>query len=258
VRKRITELEGAQEALMSAQLELARASRIATAGALSTSIAHDLNQPLGAVIMDTQACLRWLQRDPPDNSAAIAAANRAVHNSIRASEIVKHTRERLMHSRRQVAKIDIEQLVRDTIALLEREIVAHRTSVSSAFVKPGLFVNADRTELQQVLVNLMMNALHSMSSSDGAERLLFVNARTPIAGRVEVAVRDTGHGISSECMPRLFEPFFTTKAGGMGMGLSICQATVQAWGGCLRAENHPTGGAVFTFDLPLSEESQEV
>jgi C4-dicarboxylate-specific signal transduction histidine kinase len=250
----ITELEQVQEALMMAQQELARANRIATAGALSTSIAHDLNQPLGAVIMDTQACLRWLQREPPDLSGAIAAADRSVRNSIRASEIVKKTRERLMKGRRQVARIDVEQLVRSTIALLEREIVAHKASVSSAFVRPGLFVNADRTELQQVLVNLIVNALHAMSSSDQGARLLSIDVKTPVASRVQVAIRDTGRGISDESMPRLFEPFFTTKAGGMGMGLLICQATVQAWGGCLKAENHPAGGAVFTFDLPLNEQ----
>jgi two-component system NtrC family sensor kinase len=254
VSRRITELERVQEALMSAQQELARANRIATAGALSTSIAHDLNQPLGAVIMDTQACLKWLQRDPPDMPAAIVAADRSVRNSIRASEIVKKTRERLMEGRRNVADIDIERLVRGTIGLLEREIVTHRTSISSTFARPGLFVSADRTELQQVLVNLIVNGLHAMASGQG-EKHLSIDVGTPIPGRIQVAVRDTGHGINSENMLRLFEPFFTTKAGGMGMGLSICQATVQAWGGCLRAENHPEGGAVFTFDLPLSDKT---
>jgi two-component system, NtrC family, sensor kinase len=258
VRRRTQELELAQEALMSAQEEMARANRIATAGALSTSIAHDLNQPLGAVIMDTQACLRWLQKEPPDLPAAMAAADRSVRNSIRASEIVKRTRERLMKGRRQIARIDVEQLVRGTIALLEREIATHGVSVSTTFDRPDLYLDADRTELQQVLVNLIMNALHAMSSSDRTKRLLFIDVKTPFEGRVEIAVRDTGHGISSESMPRLFEPLFTTKAGGMGMGLSICQAAVQAWGGCLRAANHPAGGAVFTFDLPLSEEGREV
>jgi C4-dicarboxylate-specific signal transduction histidine kinase len=255
VSRRITELERVQEALMSAQQELARANRIATAGALSTSIAHDLNQPLGAVIMDTQACLKWLQRDPPDMPAAIVAADRSVRNSIRASEIVKKTRERLMEGRRNVADIDIERLVRGTIGLLEREIVTHRTSISSTFARPGLFVSADRTELQQVLVNLILNGLHAMASSGQGEKLLSIDVKTPVPERIQVAVRDTGHGINSENMHRLFEPFFTTKSGGMGMGLSICQATVQAWGGSLRAENHPEGGAVFTFDLPLNDKT---
>jgi two-component system, NtrC family, sensor kinase len=254
VKRRIAEFERVQEALMAAQQELARANRIATAGALSTSIAHDLNQPLGAVIMDTQACLKWLQRDPPDMPAAIAAADRSVRNSIRASEIVKKTRERLIQGRRNVADIDVEQLVRGTIVLLEREIMTHRASVSSTFAKPGLFVSADRTELQQVLVNLIVNGLHAMAAGQG-EKHLSIDVCTPIPGRIQVAVRDTGHGINSENMHRLFEPFFTTKAGGMGMGLSICQATVQAWGGCLRAENHPESGAVFTFDLPLSDKT---
>jgi two-component system sensor histidine kinase TtrS len=113
-------------------------------------------------------------------------------------------------------------------------------------------VTADRTELQQLLVNLLMNGLSAMVSPDG-ERHLFVDVNTPLAGRIQVAVRDTGHGISSENMHRLFEPFFSTKPGGMGMGLSICQATVQTWGGSLKAENHPAGGAVFTFDLPLCQ-----
>jgi C4-dicarboxylate-specific signal transduction histidine kinase len=171
---------------------------------------------------------------------------------MRASEIVRITKERLIKDHRQVTKVDIEQLVRSTIVLLDREIATHKALMTSTFSRPALFVIADRTELQQLLVNLLMNALHAMASSQG-ERHLSVAVNTPLAGRIEVAVRDTGHGISSENMHRLFEPFFSTKAGGMGMGLSICQATVQTWGGSLKAENHPSGGAVFTFDLPLSE-----
>ncbi|KGM35502.1 hypothetical protein P409_04170 [Inquilinus limosus MP06] len=256
----VTEREQLQQTQMAAQAELARASRAATVGALSASIAHEINQPLGAVVMNAQTCLRWLGKDPPDVEAAMRAAERTVRDGRRAAEIVQRTRGQLVRDERSDAAIDLRALVEETVALLEAELSAHAARVVTRFAPAVPPVRADRVAVQQVLINLITNGVHAMADTPAAARELTVGVDGPIgldAPEVRVSVRDRGKGIADEAHAKLFEPFFTTKRGGMGMGLAICRSTVESYGGRLTAANHEEGGAVFAFALPAEPEIAE-
>lgn len=250
----VTQREQIQQTQLAAQAELARASRAATVGALSASIAHEINQPLGAVVMNAQTCLRWLGKDPPDVEAAVRAAERTVRDGRRAAEIVQRTRGQLVRDQRNDEAIDLRALIEETIALLETELSTHAATVVTQFAPSVPPIRADRVALQQVLINLMTNGLHAMADA-GTARELTVSIDGPAGpaapdAEVRVSIRDRGKGIPDEVQARLFEPFFTTKRGGMGMGLAICRSTIETYGGRLTAWTHEQGGAVFEFALP--------
>jgi C4-dicarboxylate-specific signal transduction histidine kinase len=254
----LTEREHIQQAQLAVQAELARASRAATVGALSASIAHELNQPLGAVLMNAQTSLRWLRKEPPDIEAAVRAAERTVRDGRRAAEIVQRTRGQLVAAERSDEVIDLCGMVEDTIQLLETELAAHGARIVTMFAPSAPPVRADRVALQQVLINLMTNGLHAMAEAQAVPRELTVSVDGPAATdapEVRVAVRDRGRGIPDDVRARLFEPFFTTKRGGMGMGLAICRSTIETYGGRLTAGNHEQGGAVFEFSLPADQDT---
>jgi C4-dicarboxylate-specific signal transduction histidine kinase len=256
----VTQREQLQQTQMAVQAELARASRAATVGALSASIAHEINQPLGAVVMNAQTCLRWLAKDPPDVEAAVRAAERTVRDGRRAAEIVQRTRGQLVRDERSDAAIDLPALVEETVALLEAELSAHAARVVTRFAPAVPPVRADRVALQQVLINLMTNGVHAMADTPAAARELTVGVDGPAGAdmpEVRVSVRDRGKGIAEDAQARLFEPFFTTKRGGMGMGLAICRSTVESYGGRLTAANHEEGGAVFAFALPAERDAAQ-
>lgn len=248
----ITQREAMQEALAATQTELARAARVATMGAVSASIAHELNQPLAAIVMRGQTCLRWLRRDPPDIAAATHSAERTVADAERASEIVKRIRAMLVEGERRDELVSLAPLVEETALLLEREFATHgaRLRIELPTDLPPAY--GDRVELQQILVNLVTNALNAMEGTPIGWRMVTI-AATVGDGEVEVSVRDRGKGIAEDVRPRLFEPFFTTRIDGMGMGLAICRSLIEAHGGNLTAENHPEGGAVFRFTLLLED-----
>ncbi len=250
----VTEREKAQQALAAAHAELARASRVATVGALSASIAHELNQPLGATIMNSQTCLRYLRRDPPDIASAIAAAERAVREGNRASDIVSETRELVTNHRSHEELVDLAALSREVLEILERdtaEIGAEVVLRAAPGVPPIL---AERTAMQQVLVNLVTNALQATARNMSASPRLELDI-TSDESHVFLTVSDNGPGIAREDMDRIFESFFTTKEGGMGMGLAISRIAVEAREGTLRACNREDGGAVFECRLPITRET---
>ncbi|MGO4125675.1 sensor histidine kinase [Inquilinus sp. YAF38] len=255
----VTQREQIQQTQLAAQAELARASRAATVGALSASIAHEINQPLGAVVMNAQTCLRWLGKDPPDVEAAVRAAERTVRDGRRAAEIVQRTRGQLVRDQRNDEATDLRALIEETIALLETELSTHEATVVTQFAPSLPPIRADRVALQQVLINLMTNGLHAMVETAAPARELTVSVDGPAApdAEVRVSIRDRGKGIPDDVQARLFEPFFTTKRGGMGMGLAICRSTIETYGGRLTARTHEQGGAVFEFALPAdtAEES---
>ncbi|WP_119681270.1 sensor histidine kinase [Indioceanicola profundi] len=253
----ITRQEQTQEALLAAQAELARAARVATVGALSASIAHELNQPLGALVMNAQTCLRWLRRDPPDIAAAVQAAERTVRDGKRAGEIVQRTRGQLVRGGQAEELLSLGELAEEALLLLERELGAQQIRVTLAFPPDLPLVRGSRVEMQQVLLNLMGNGVQAMGRTDPARRELMLTADRPEAGQVRVSVRDQGTGIAPENLARLFDPFFTTRSEGMGMGLAICRAAVEARGGRLCARNHHDGGAIFEFTLPAAEADVE-
>ncbi|WP_376964717.1 ATP-binding protein [Azospirillum sp. A26] len=248
----ITQRERTQEALLAAQAELARAARAATLGALSASIAHELNQPLGAIVLNAQACLRWLRRDRPDIETAAKAADRIVRDGRRAADIVQRTRGMLVKDTHCDETIDLSQLVIEVALLLERELSGAGAVLVTDFasVPPVL---GSRVGLQQVLVNLVTNGLHAMAEADSPRRELTVAIGSLDGGaQVRVAVRDRGRGIDEASHARLFDPFFTTRPDGMGMGLAICRSTIESCGGTLTAHNHADGGAVFEFTIPAA------
>lgn len=248
----ITEREETQEALTAARAELARAARASTVGALSASIAHELNQPLGAVVMNAQTCLRWLHRDPPDINSAVRAAERIARDGMRASELVHKTRGMLVKGSGQEELIDARQFIEEVLALLDREIMASGARIV-LHVQPGTpRIRASRVEMQQVLINLIGNALQAMADRPRASREVVLLVDAPNPERVLISVADRGTGIAEDVLPKLFDPFFTTKVDGMGLGLAICRGTVEAAGGSLTARNRDGGGAVFECLLPAA------
>ncbi len=251
----VTAREQAQEALSAAQGELARVGRVSTVGAVSASIAHEINQPIGAMVMSAQACMRWLKRDPPDLAAASLAAERAVRDGMRASEIVQRTREQLSSRARRTERVSLRRIIDDVVSLLDRELDASSTRVHTDAEDGPAIVIADKVELQQVLVNLLNNGIQAMADLPEARRQLRISLASPDPDRVVVTIRDQGRGISDENLSKLFNPFFTTRQEGMGIGLAICKTIVEAHGGTLQGRNGAERGAVFELVLPSERAS---
>jgi PAS domain S-box-containing protein len=247
----VTQREEAQKALADAQAELARASKAATIGALSASLAHELNQPLGAIAVNSQTLVRWLDKDPPDINAAKRSAERILRDSNRASDIVKNTRSIMLSTPKECEVIDVNALIQDTLALMDHDLQRDRLEVEVIRKTGTLSVMAVRIEMQQVLINLIINAGQAMRASHSTRRLVTIVLDAPDdTDYVSIAVRDTGDGLTAEVQENLFKPFFTTKETGMGVGLSICRNTIESLGGTLTGRNHPDGGAVFEIRLP--------
>ncbi|MEN4918396.1 ATP-binding protein [Achromobacter spanius] len=243
-----TERRQAQDALLLAQTELAHAARVATLGELTASIAHEVNQPLMAVVTSGDAGMRWLRREQPDLHEVGLAMERIVSEGRRASEIVKRIRAFLSKAPVQQAELDVATVVDEATRLVAHELTRERVALQ-VDIEPGLpSVTGDRIQLQQVLVNLMINASQAMAGQSQPRRLS-VSAARHDGGMVAVTVSDTGPGIAPADLERLFDPFFTTKPQGMGMGLPICRTTAQAHGGTLTVDNTPGAGAAFRLTL---------
>lgn len=248
----ITERRQAQDAVLQAQAELAHAARVATLGELTASIAHEVNQPLMAVVTSGEAALRWLRRDEPDLHEVDSALGRVVSEGRRASEIVKRIRAFLTKTPPRPNAVEIPALIEEATQLVQRELTRAQVELRIE-IEPGLPpIVGDRIQLQQVVVNLMVNAGQAMEGHDG-KRLLTIAAGQSSAASIEIAMRDTGPGISTENIECLFDPFFTTKPEGMGMGLAICRTTAEAHGGRLSVESPPGGGATFRLILPVPQ-----
>ena len=244
----ISERRLAEDAARKAQAELAHAMRVATLGELTASIAHEVNQPLMAVVTNGEAGMRWLQRAEPDLHEVGTAMSRIIAEGRRASGIVKRLRDFLSKAEVRHDELEVSALVADAIELVRhefsREGIDWRVSV-----QPGLpRLRGDRLQLEQVLVNLMLNASQAMAGQPPPRRLQ-VSAEAGHDGTLAIAVADNGPGIAEEDRQRLFEPFFTTKAQGMGMGLAICRSTAEAHGGQLSVDSAPGRGTVFRLLL---------
>jgi PAS domain S-box-containing protein len=249
----ITERRQSQDALLAAQAELAHAARVATLGELTASIAHEVNQPLAAIVTSGEAGLRWLRRDVPNLEEVAAAISRIVAEGRRASEIVTRIRAFLKKKPAQEDALEIGEIIEEAAQLVERELSKDDITLMLE-TKAGLPpVRGDRIQLQQVLVNLMVNAGQAMAGQSGP-RIVTVSTGPEDGNRLAITVKDTGPGIPQDDLPRLFEPFFTTKHSGMGMGLAICRTTVESHGGQLSADSMPGSGATFRLTLPVIEE----
>ena len=246
----ITERKRSQNALLAAQAELAHASRVATIGELTASIAHEVNQPLAAIVTSGEAGLRWLRRDVPQLDEVASVIGRIVSEGRRASEIVTRIRAFLKKKPAEQDMLGIAEIVSEAATLVERELSKEDVSLNIE-VRPDLpQIRGDRIQLQQVLVNLLINAAQAMAQRSGP-RIVTLRAELAESGDLLVSVEDTGPGIEAADVPRLFEPFFTTKQDGMGMGLAICQTTVEGHGGRLTVESVPGAGATFRLTMPV-------
>jgi len=244
----------AEEALRKAQAELAHVTRVTMLGEMTASIAHEVNQPLAGVVANAEACLRWLDREIPDLAAARRSAEWVIDDGNRASDVIRRVRALANKTDIEKAPIDINDVVRDVFALVQRELSSHGVSLRTELAPTLPMILGDRVQLQQVIINLVMNGIEAMQPVTDRQRELVIRSRQDQTGEVLLSVTDCGVGISAENANRLFNAFFTTKSSGMGMGLSICRSIVEAHGGRLSASGNDGPGATFQFVLPVHQE----
>jgi two-component system, LuxR family, sensor kinase FixL len=250
----ITERNRTEQALQQAQAELAHVSRVATLGELTASIAHEVNQPLAAVVTNGDACLRWIARQPPELNEARTCLLEIVTEGRRAGDVIQRLRALSGKSEPQPVALDVGTTIAEAVLLLRRQAQDLGVEIRLA-VEPSLPpVRADRVQLQQVIINLAINGMQAMGETPAAERELTIAAAAVTNQMVQLSVCDRGTGIAATAASRLFEPFFTTKRHGMGMGLSICRSIVESLGGRLWAENNTRRGATLYLTLPVATE----
>jgi C4-dicarboxylate-specific signal transduction histidine kinase len=236
-----------------AQMALAHANRVATMGQLTASITHEVNQPITAAVTYALAARRFLRADPPNFQEVDDALSLIVREGNRAGEVVERVRALIKKVPARKDSVAIDDAILEVIALTRAEAANKSVSVRTQFAEGLPRVQGDRVQLQQVMLNLIVNAIQAMSGiGEGARELQISIYAVPSEGGVRVGVRDTGPGLSPESLPRLFEPFYTTKLDGMGMGLSICRSIIEAHGGRLWATGCEPRGALFQFTVPAT------
>jgi signal transduction histidine kinase len=238
--------------LRDTQANLAHVVRITTLGELTASIAHEVNQPLTAVVANAEACLRWLDRANPDLNAARRSVEWIIGDGNRASEVVRRVRALANKTSIEKMPLDVNEVAREVIALVRRELISHQVSLRTEFASALPMIPADRVQLQQVIINLVINSIEAMQSITDRPRELVIRSRQDATQQVLVTVTDCGIGIAAKDADRLFDAFFTTKSSGMGMGLSICRSILEAHGGRLWATANLPHGATFQFTLPVN------
>jgi C4-dicarboxylate-specific signal transduction histidine kinase len=246
----ITQRKRAEEALRSTQSDLARVARLTTMGELVASIAHEINQPLAAVVTSGTACLRWLERAEPDIDAARKSVLRIVRDAGRAGEVIHGLRSLAKKSGPQLMRLDLNDAIQEVLALTRSELQARGVALQTTLSSADRPVVGDRVQLQQVLLNLILNGVEAMSVVTDRPRVLAITSEPVEPGGVLVAVEDTGPGLDPATADRIFDPFFTTKPDGMGMGLSICRSIIDAHGGRFWAAPRKPWGTVFRFTVP--------
>jgi C4-dicarboxylate-specific signal transduction histidine kinase len=244
----------AEEALRKAQTELAHVTRVTMLGEMTASISHEVNQPLAAVVNAAAACRRWLDGGTPNLDEARCAVDWIVNEANRASEVIRRVRALADKTDIERGPLDVNDVIREAIALVQREFISHRVSLRMELAPALPMILGDRVQLQQVIINLVMNGIEAMQSVTDQPRELVIRSNQDETHRVLVTVTDSGVGISAENADRLFNAFFTTKSSGMGMGLSICRSIIEAHGGRMSAANNEGHGATFQFVLPLHQE----
>lgn len=255
LRRAEAELRQREAYLREAQAELAHVNRVTTAGQLAASIGHEVAQPVAASVTNANAALRWLATEPPNLEEAGLALGRILRDGRRASEIIGRIRALVRKEPPRKDQFDINDTILEVIALTRIELRRNGVSPQTQLADGLPAVQGDRIQLQQVILNLILNAVEAMSGPDNESRDLLITTEKGEANGVRVAVRDSGPGLSPESSARLFDAFYTTKASGMGMGLSICRTIVEAHGGRVWATANQPRGAVFQFTLPREEEA---
>ncbi len=251
--RRMDEQRRTEEMLQATQAELARAARITTIGELTASIAHEVNQPLAAVVANADACVAWLAREHPDLAEARAAAERATQGATRASDVIARIRSLITKATPEKLRVQINQIVEQTAILAEGQAARTNVAIDLELSPDSPIVLGDTIQLQQVILNLVMNGIDAMSTVNDQPRTLTLRSERQDGGHIRVVVQDSGIGLTEEVKSRLFEPFFTTRSKGMGMGLSISRSIIEAHGGRLWAESNASRGATFQFTLPSED-----
>jgi PAS domain S-box-containing protein len=246
----ITEGKRAEEALRETQMQLAHANRVATMGQLTASIAHEVNQPIAATLTNAQAALRWLSAEPPNLDEVRQALSRIVRDSDRAAAVVQRIRNLSKKATPRDERVDINAAIREVIELTRSEAMKKGVSVRTDLVEGLPLIPGDRVEVQQVILNLILNAVEAMSEISEGSRELLISAGTTESGDVLVAVRDSGPGLAPAAHENLFKAFHTTKPNGLGLGLSICRSIIEGHRGRLWASANAPRGAVLQFTLP--------
>jgi C4-dicarboxylate-specific signal transduction histidine kinase len=236
--------------------ELAHVTRVTTIGELAASLAHEINQPLTAILSNAQAGLRFLSTSAPDLGEVRQILDDIARDDKRVSEVIRRMRALLKKQTDSYESFDLDEAVMECVALVNNSSPLDGLSIRANLNTDLPVVRADRVQLQQVLFNLMVNAIAAMSDVPCTARKMVITTAMEDSRTVKVSVTDFGTGIDEDHVERLFEPFYTTKPSGMGMGLAISQAIVKAHGGKMVALNHPEGGATFYFTLPIVREGQ--
>ncbi len=247
----------AEQALHRSQVQLAHATRVTMLGELAASIAHEVNQPLAAISTNGEACLRWLNRPQPELDEARATVTSILEASARATGVIKRIRALARRSDPQYAPLDLKSVAEESVDLVRRELNNHHVALMLGLTPDLPLVYGDRVQLQQVFINLLMNAIQAMAACQPGQAVLTVQTQRNADGALQVSVSDSGPGIPPADVPRLFEAFYSTKEDGMGMGLPICRSIIENHGGRIWAKpaapDIPLAGATIIFTLPIHE-----
>jgi PAS domain S-box-containing protein len=250
----LTERKRTEEALHQVQMQLAHSNRVAAVGQLTASIAHELRQPLTAAAINGEAGLRWLEMQPPNLDQVKFSLEEAIKNAVRGGEIISSLMDLTKKQALRREPVDINEAVQEVTELIQSEAVKHGVSLRSQLAPWLAHIHGDRLQIQQVVLNLAVNAIQAMSATDSGLRELQISSESIGNKGICVRIRDTGPGLSAESIPHLFEPFYTTKPGGLGIGLAICQSIIEAHGGRLWATACEPHGALFQFTIPAPQE----
>ena len=251
LRRSIEEHRKAQEALMKTQADLAHLSRVFTMGELTTSIAHEVNQPLTAVVTNGHACVEWLSANPPELAEARQSAERIIQDGTRAGKVLGHIRSLFRKEAPARDWLDMNDVIQELTVFLRGEALNHRLALRTDLEVDLPRVRGDRVQLQQVVLNLIMNAMDAMQGTSGPAKEIWLRSRREDSAGIRIVVEDCGVGLSAETAEKIFQPFFTTKEQGIGMGLSISRSIVESHAGRLWAAPGACGGAVFQFTIPI-------
>jgi C4-dicarboxylate-specific signal transduction histidine kinase len=247
----ITERKQTEEELRKAQVELAHVTRVMTMGELAASIAHEVNQPLAAIVTNANACLRWLAGESPNLDEARQTARRIIRDGNRAGDVIGRIRTLLKKTGTEKELLDMNQVIREVVALAEGEVRRNGVALRTELAGDLPPILADRVGLEQVVLNLIMNAIEAMSAIGDRPRELVIRTQSGEVDQVRVTVQDSGIGLDPQCMGRIFDAFYTTKSQGMGMGLAISRSIVEAHGGRIWATPNSGPGETFQFTLPI-------
>ncbi len=247
-------IESAEKAVSDARAQLAHVARVTALGELTASIAHEVNQPIAATVINGNATLRWLAADPPNLEEARATVERIVKDATRAGEVVGRVRTLAKRAPPQKASCSVNEVIREVLTLTASEIGKHNIVLQTHLRNDLPLVQADPVQLEQVMLNLVLNAIEAMEHTPEASRFLAIDSAKDSAGNIAVSVRDSGKGLGETRPDQIFDAFYTTKLGGMGLGLTITRSIIEAHGGRIWVETDEAPGAVFRYTLPTTRQ----